>query len=110
MAATQNHKHKETHTILTWKNLLNVRSKQPQAQASTRESQNVAQTVLNNCTKQYSNKLENENNEELEIPNSQLLQRFANHTVLIEEPDVTNTQSEFEPDRTVNKVVAADLV
>ncbi|KAF1862032.1 hypothetical protein Lal_00026549 [Lupinus albus] len=23
MAATQNHKHKERHTILTWKNLLN---------------------------------------------------------------------------------------
>ncbi|KAF1868161.1 hypothetical protein Lal_00018677 [Lupinus albus] len=39
-----------------------------------------------------------------------LRQHFANLTVQIEEPDVRNPLSTFEPSQTVNKVVAADLV
>ncbi|KAF1869279.1 hypothetical protein Lal_00020956 [Lupinus albus] len=71
MAATQNHKHKETHNFNVEKHSQCEKSRNPK----------FAATVKRRF--------------------SHLRQRFANRTVQIEEPDVTNTQSKFEPDQTI---------
>lgn len=68
--------------------------------------------------KQLSNKYEIENQENQKNQILQLLSdavfsqhrnHLADHTVQIEEPRVTNLLSKFQPDRTVNEGMAADL-